>query len=344
MASTVKVQDVIKYARSFPELTPVFSDVSGWTQEPGLTIANDVMQRFLAEGMNWKFNRALVAPIITVPLQQDYIGVVHYNVGGPITDLSWLEHGQWVDINNTSIPKPMRDLEVERDIAPTSYQGLPFKASWIPMALAQMGTWAPSTPYRTGLGNVTGVIAPAGTLQSTLIQQFVDVHGNFLFVSQSGTTGSISGSVQPDAGAGATPGTVVDDGTSTPQLQWTVADPTAAAIRVWPLPPVAGIVWCVNVVYQKKPPILISLQQTFDPIPDEYQHLIRQGFIAKCKDHASPGSRAAMAANESWEKALMATLRSGDREQQNEIIYPSEGIMAGGPFSVPIGPAWPFRY
>jgi hypothetical protein len=97
-------------------------------------------------------------------------------------------------------------------------------------------------------------------------------------------------------------------------------------------------------VYQKKPPILISLQQTFDPIPDEYQHLIRQGFIAKCKDHASPGSRAAMAANESWEKALMATLRSGDREQQNEIIYPSEGIMAGGPFSVPIGPAWPFRY
>ena len=344
MASTVKVQDVIKYARSFPELTPVFSDVSGWTQEPGLTISNDVMQRFLAEGMNWKFNRALVTPVITVPLQQDYIGIAKYNVGGAITDLSWLEHGQWVDINNTSVPKPMRDLECERDIPPTSYQGLPFKVSWIPIPIAQMGVWKANTQYTTGFGNTGGIVAPAGALQSTLIQQFIDVHGNFLYVSQNATTGSVSGSVQPDAGAGAVPGTVVTDGTSVPPLQWTVADPLGVALRLWPLPPVSGIVWQIQTTYQKKPPQLTSLQQTFDPIPDEYQHLIRQGFIAKCKEHASPGSKAALASNDAWEKALVATLRSGDREQENYIIYPSDGIMSGGVYAVPIGPAWPYRY
>jgi hypothetical protein len=344
MASTIKIQDVVKYARSFPELTPVFSDVSGWTQEPGLTIATDVLQRFLAEGMNWKFNRSLVNPVITVPLQQDYIGVTKYPTTSAVTDLSWLEHGQWVDINNTSVPKPMRDLEVERDIPPTSYQGLPFKVAWIPVPTAQMGTWTPNTSYCTGFGNTSGVIAPAGATQASLIQQFIDKNGNYLYVSGNGTTGSVSGSTQPYAAAGAAPGTTVTDGNSTPQLVWTVADPLGMALRLWPLPPVSGIVWCINTAYQKKPPILTSLLQTFDPIPDEYQHLIRQGFIAKCKEHASPGSKAAISALQAWVDALTATLKSGDREQENYIIYPSDGLMSGGVYSVPIGPSWPYRY
>ena len=549
MASTLTLQQVVRYAQSFPELSPVFP-ASGWTQEPALSIANDMMQEFLQEGMNWKFNSALLNPFLTVSLQQDYIGVsprftqppapgtpvtptfvqqqditatsnpftitlgtaptpgnllvmmmletdsshsgdtwtptgftniysnyfagalnnsyanvwtrtvqagdsasvvvnsteshasyrrffvlteiasagtpaisagnlngsgatpalpaasntailfldcaiggsvTHgvspssfYNVGptdqyttnspvqfygagnvpaSPITDtgasgggpylivtippataaalvtnqstldLCWLEHGTWVDINNTSIPKPQRNMECKKNLDPTSLQGIPFKLSWLPNNQATYGAWQANTYYPpgTGYGITQALTSP--------IQQIVDANGNFLYISSYGST-AYSGSTQPLAAIGAPPGTQVPDGS----LTWTVADPLGAAIRVWPLPPISGLVWQILTRYQKKPPILTSLQNTFAPIPDEYAHLIRAGFIAHAKEHANPGSKAAILAKQTWTEQLMRTLRGGDREEQDASMYPTDSLQSGGIMSTPIGPAWPYRY
>src|SRR5947209_1331315 len=117
--STIHIQDLVKTARAYPELTPIFA-TAGFTQEPALSIANDVMQKILAQGMNWEFNRATISPFLTVALQQDYIGVTPSSSGvGGVLDLGWLEACFRIDINNTVRPKPLFFMETVRNLGPT---------------------------------------------------------------------------------------------------------------------------------------------------------------------------------------------------------------------------------
>ena len=318
MASTITLQSIANSARAYPELTPVLG-TGGFTQEPALSIANDIMQKMLAVGMNWKFNRANATPFLTNTLQQDYIT--------SITNLSWLELSWRTDINNTSEPLPTYPMETVRDLPKTSRQNnTPFQISWLPNSLAVYGTWEVLTSYPTGLGQAQTPASP--------VQQFIDANGNFLYVSTNG----ISGAVAPAAPALSAAGVTVADGT----VVWTVADPNGVAFRILPLPANAGIVWQINPVYQKKPPILTSLQNTLTPIPDEYGYLFRQGFITMCYGHAgSPKFRDAYAI---WEQALFNATRSADREQENNTMYPSESIMGSDGMNAyaAIGPAWPW--
>lgn len=347
MASTITLQQIVNSIRAYPELTPVLG-AGGWTQEPALTIANDVMQRFLAQSLNWKFNRANVPTFLSIALQQDYVTNV--------TNLGWLEQGWRIDINNTSAggltnaPKPIFTMETVRDLGQTSYQASPFNMSWVPNSLATMGRWIANTQYQSGYQQA---LTPA-----TPIQQFIDANRNILFLNSNalglnlqspGFFGGasipqpgygLSGTIQPAAPIGAVAGTTVPDN----QLVWTVADPNGYTMRVAPLPAVSGLTWLIFAVYQKKPPILTSLQNTLAPIPDEFGYLFRQGFIAMAYRHAD--SRNAGDSYMKWEEDLMIALRSADREREDASFYPSESLMGGGPYKygMPVGPAWPFDY
>lgn len=348
MASTWTLQSIADDCRSYPELNPLFG-AGGWTQRPFLNIANDVMQRILSQSLDWKWNRAYVPGILTVALQQDYVTQV--------TDLGWLESAWRIDINNSTNngntgPKPVFTMESVRDLGQTSYQANPFNVSYIANSLAFMGQWTPSTAIGCGYGQSMTPITP--------IQQFIDKNGNILYIDSTvlglsinspgfsngpvvlpvpnpyGTTGT----VQPFAAPGATAGTTVTDNTVT----WTVANPNGYAMRMAPLPALSGLAWLVIPVYQKKPPNLISLQQTISPIPDEYAYLFRQGVIAMLYEHA--GSKMASESYAKWEEALMIALRGADREREDANFYPSESMTGGGPmkYGMPIGPAWPFDY
>ena len=343
MASTLTVQAVANSIRAYPDLKPLLP-TGGWTQEPALTIANDVMQRFLAQAMDWKFNRAYAPSLLTVALQQDYVSSV--------TNMGWLEQGWRIDINNTTVPKPIFTMETVRDLGQTSYQANPFNISWLPNNLAQMGTWQANTAYGAGYGQATTPVSP--------IQQFIDANGNILYINASvlnlslnspGYSGTpitglpgwpygTSGSVEPVLAANSAPGTTVVDGT----VIWTVADPNGIALRLAPLPATSGLCWLCIPVYQKKPPIITTLQQTIAPIPDEFGYLFRQGFLAMAYEHA--GSKLAGESYAKWEEDLFTALRSADREREDATVYPSESLMGGGPYKygMPIGPAWPFDY
>ena len=351
MASTLKLQDIVNSAKAYADLVPVLGK-GGWEQEPALTIANDVMQRYLSSNMNWKFNRAKPLSILTVALQQDYVT--------NITNLGWLEQGWRIDINNTINPKPAFAMEAVRDLALTSYQANPFNVSWIPNPIANFGMWKANTNYY-------GSYSVAQTPMSP-IQQFVDANGNILFIDSSvlklnlnspgwafngipstlpstTTPFGTSGSVQPILPPNTAPGTTVNDGGAN-GVTWTVTDPNAIAIRLAPLPATSGIPWLVVPVYQLKPPILKTLAQTIAPIPDEYGYLFRMGFMAMCRDHAAPGSKQAAESYQKWEEMLIVALRGADREREEAGLYPSESLMGGGPYKygMPIGPAWPFNY
>lgn len=342
MASTVTLQSIIDYLRSYEELRPVL-DASGFTEEPALSIANDIMQRFLAQGMDWKFNRANVAPFLTVPLQQDYVSSV--------TNLSWLEQGWRLDINNNAIPKPFFTMESVRDLGQTSYQANPFNLSWVPNNLAIMGEWQALTAYPCGYGVTYPLASP--------IQQFIDVNDNILYINSGGLGLSLnspgvgatgfasptppygtSGAVQPVLPASSAAGTTVVDGTVT----WTVADPNGIAIRLAPIPASGGLTWLINPIYQKKPTILTSLQNLLTPVPDEYLYLFRQGCLARAYQHA--GSRIGPEAYSQWEETIMIALRSADREREEASFYPTQGLTGGNPwrYGMPVGPSWPYDW
>lgn len=317
MASTIKISDIVTEIAVHPAVIPVLGTAPG--AYPALSIANDVLQRMLAQSLPWKFNRALAPLFLTVALQQDYIGPA-------VTDMAWLEQGWCIDINNTTTPKPVRSLETVRDIQQSWQQSVPFQVSWIPTPLAIYGTWQANTSYPTGLGVTQTPTSP--------IQQFIDANGNFLYVSTNG----ISGNSQPLAAINAPAGTTVNDGT----VVWKVADPNSYAFRVTPLPATSGIVWEMHLVYQKKPPIKTKLTDTLSPLPDEYGYLFRQGFLAQCMIHA--GVRGARDAYQEWEEMLITALRGADRERDQVTMYPSEGLLSGGQWGwgQPIGPANPF--
>ena len=105
------VLQIAKQLKADPSFYNVLGGSAGWSAEPILTIANEVLSRMLAENMPWIWNRAVVPPFLTVSLQQDYCT--------QLTDIGWLEDGWIIDINNSTsnsngAPKPKRDLETVR--------------------------------------------------------------------------------------------------------------------------------------------------------------------------------------------------------------------------------------
>jgi hypothetical protein len=343
--NSLTLQGIVNFLRTYPELVPILG-TTGYSTEPALTLANDVMQRIFAQGMDWKWNRALIPSFLTVALQQDYLTQV--------SDVGWLESVTRVDINNNTnngnlAMKPEFTTEAVRDLNPQSLQGSPFDFNVIPNKLAILGTWQPNTVYSCGYGVAQTPITP--------VQQFMDANGNLLYIDSTvlglnrvspGFTGDtisltnspygVSGSTQPSLPTLSAPGTTVQDGS----VIWTVADPDGAAVRMDPVPAICGLCWLIYPVYQRNPPVFVNLQSTIYPLPNNMAYLFRQGLKAYLMEHA--GSAKAAATMAGWETTLMTALRAADREQENFVMYPSSGLMESGSYygGAAIGPGWPF--
>jgi hypothetical protein len=342
------LQQLANQLKSRPEFFNVLGGAAGYSTEPFLTVANEVLSRILAENMPWKWNRKVIPPFITVSLQQDYVT--------NITDIGWLEDGWRIDINNSTsnnngAPKPIFPLETVRDLQQTAQQSVPFNVSYVPNDQAFLGLWQANTAYGCGYGQAQTPRTP--------IQQFRDENGNILFIDSSqlglniespGYAGSVitppgfypygvSGSTPPSAPPNATPGTMITDGTIT----WTVADPEGYAIRLSPTPALNGLCWMLIVNYQVVPKQLMRLQDTVDQIPFFMAYLFRQGLrAALSRENGSPTGPQMYA---EWEETLMKACRAADRQQDDYALTPIRPIMGAenpwlNPFNV--GASWPF--
>ncbi len=343
------VQEVVTQLKSNPDFFNVLGGAAGYSTFPALTIANEVMCRILAENMPWKWNRKVLAPFLTVSLQQDYVSNT--------VDIGWLEDAWRVDINNSTsnnngAPKPIFAMETVRDDIWTSTQSVPFNISFIPNTQASLGLWQANTVYGCGYG--------VAQLPRSPIQQFKDVNGNILFIDSTqlglniespgftGTTISLpptspygtSGSTQPAAPANATPGTLVQDNT----VVWTVADPIGYAFRLNPTPALNGLCWYIVCQYQVRPPRLLMLKDTLAPIPNEMIYLFRQGMRAAL--YRENGNKEGMQQYQEWEETLVKAVRAGDRQQEDFRMYIEQSPMgSSGGWTQSyqgIGAAYPF--
>ena len=353
--SSITLQSVVDYARSFAEVNPILP-AGGYSYEPALTFANDVLQKILSQGLNWRWNTSYVPLFLTNALQQDYIT--------NLTDIGWLTSGFRVDINNNTnsgnlCPKPLFLMETNRDMGLTPYQGNPGQVCFINNNQCNFGTWSANTVYNCGYG-------VAGSPE-TPIQQIVDANSNMLFLDTSvmnltpnvqgyqgtpiplpipnpynstGLNYGTSGAVAPLLPPNSAPGTTVQDGT----LTWTVANPNGYALRLNPLPPEGGFVWLMWIVYQRRAPRFTSLQQTISPVPDDLAYLFREGFLYKCLAHAN--SPRADKMNLAWHEQIEQAIRAGEREEQVWDFVPDSGMSGASPMGpwAAVGPANPFNY
>ena len=97
--STVTLQNILDVCQGFGDAIPTLN-AGGSQNQPFLICCTDVMNAICAVSFPHKWNEINLPPFYTNSLQQDY-AVVNSD-GSSVTNLSWLERGVAIDINNTT--------------------------------------------------------------------------------------------------------------------------------------------------------------------------------------------------------------------------------------------------
>ena len=307
--STTTLQQVLDYASAKGVPIPT-QTAAGYGTELAIKLANDVMGDIIAERFNWKWNRATAAAFYTNSWQQDYPQI-------GLTNLGWLEDADRVDINNTALPKPMRQLTCRRQLSRVSMSWTPvMELCWMYNFQLTFGVWpGPGVVY------APLVVTPPAIVQQNPLMSMVDANGNLLIVTGFGTTG-LAAPVLPGNSAEGTP---VTDGS----VIWTVASPNSQGFRVHPLPGASGPVWQITPYYQMLLQKLTALSSLINPIPDDYSRIFQTGYeIASKRSSPNPGDRAEGEKEYPlWMKAMKDAAKQGDREADAYGMLPATSVV-----------------
>ena len=311
--SSFTVQLLIDFARTFDFTVPTVG-LAGYSDEPALSFANDIIQKILAKNNPWKWNSYQVPIFYSQPYQQDYPTSISANTMG------WLESATFTDINNpagtpTFHVQPI--LQCVARLQPTYVLGVPTEVCWIMNRNAQTGVWPGA-----GITYTNPLVSQGGGPGSNPLTAILDPNGNIQVVTTYGTTG---GSQPAWPAANAAAGTVT---TESGGLQWTVQDPNGIAFRLNALASFGSNVWQFNITYQQRAPLITTLGQTFAPIPDELQYLIKQGFLAFCYKKADRKTFQIEYAQ--WLEDIQQALEQTDRETQSFGFYPADSLQGSG--------------
>jgi hypothetical protein len=169
-------------------------------------------------------------------------------------------------------------------------------------------------------------------------------HGDYTNASDTGTGAIVP--VYPVYQAGnpsvsSTVATTVTDGTCV----WTAINPKGQGFRLNPIPPQTGVVWLINPVAQMRVPRFANMQQTLEPIPDDWEKYFKDGFFAQCY-RRSPDPKVRLKFKDEWALFLQSldnAVKQGQREMDDFGFYPGNpGVMDTGWAVNPTRPDWPY--
>lgn len=311
--STVCLQDTVDIISSMADVSPQ-ANPSGYAENLTLAIGDDVMNDLIARRFNWKWNSKNAAPFYTNSLQQDYPLLGVYDIG-------WIEDGLWIDINNTAKPQPNGQCQSAQDLQParsnySQYPGAwPRRACWMYNHQFLYGQWpGPNSVYTPPL-TTQPVIQNGPTA-------FIDKNGNILLLTTYGTTGA----TQPYAASvNATPGTAVTDGTCV----WTVCDPLGQGFRIQDFAPPTGPVYQVTLKYQRRAKKFMKLDESLDPIPDDYAHYFRKGYKAYSYGYSSDAKTRSQFddMHRDWMSGMGEAMEEGNREPEAFMLLPATRVV-----------------
>lgn len=323
--STISLQMVDDYVAGHGIPTPL-TGPSGYGMDLALSMATDLMSDLISERFNWKWNRKAAPAFYTNSWQQDYPQI-------GITDIGWIEDCDQTQINSTSLPKPIWNPSVVKQLSRSSQSiWRPDKVCWMYNSELSYGSWPGAGVVYSPL---VGVNAPQ---KQNPLMSMIDANGNLLILTGFGTTGSAAPSLPASSAEGAT----VTDGSCT----WTVVNPNGMGFRLSCLPGGTGPTYQMIVYYQAKPVSITSIDQLLSPIPDDQARHFKRGYRAACVEASpNPGDRQRFPETKAdWLNALAGILKDADKELNVYGLIPATSVVepAWGYMRNPQDPSQPF--
>lgn len=283
MSSTITLQSIINVASTHVDLLPL-AGVGGYSNEPALSLCNDALSELLSSPNDWKFNRVEMPSLTTCPNKQDYIfgGASAFTLGSTSSGVGIaLSSASAITVSSGTVT--VTTLETHRfSVGDTVY------LSGVVMSTGNAAKYNSTFSDNGTSSGWSGGYAITATTSNS-----------FSFVAVSGQNNSDVGGAPgiTDFGWLASGSMVELNNTSSPpntrQLTaykeihpWSgVANPEQVCvlkdnndgtlkIRFYECP--GNTIWTVNLVYQSKAPLKVSLADTWSPVPDEYSFVVRQ--------------------------------------------------------------------
>lgn len=329
---TITLQNIVNLASTFIELLPI-TGIGGFTNEPALSICNDVLAELLAAPYDWKWNRAEMPLFVTSTYKQDYLfaGACAFTLGS--TAQGWA-----IDLTtNSGLTQAggvvtVKTLETHQfavgDVVyltgctlangnPSAYNAVLTQTSsssvWsagrtITGVTATTFTFAGVTAETSGAAGISDFgwlcngtqVAMLDTSPLREIRQIETVF-ELTLTSRSAVTAPEKVCVLQDLGTG------------------------VLKLRLREVP--AQTPWGLNLVYQKRAPLKTDLTKLWDPIPDNFSYVYRQGFLS----HAYRAVNSSRAEKEDlkFQRQIAKALSQGDNEADDIHVYPEAGLMTG---------------
>jgi hypothetical protein len=329
MSSTITLQKVIDLARTHIELLPI-ADVNGFTNEPALSLCNDVLQELLSAPFAWKFNRVEMPMLVTASRRQDYLfaGAVAFTLGS---------NSRGAGIGLASTPAIS---ESGTTVTVTTLEAHGFQVGDVVYmagntVAAYNSTFTQNDSGSTWSGGWTITVVPSTT--------------SFQFTHASSGLGTSGASGITNFGW-LTDGTMVElNNTSSPQttqpveavrdIQTTsisgrpakvcvIQDLGTGVLKIRFRPVPSTTIWGINLVYQAKAPLKTALDNFWSPFPDELSFVYRQGFLAHAYRYQNSGR--ADAEYMKFQQKIAKALGADDREMSDIHVVPEIGLMDWG--------------
>jgi hypothetical protein len=333
--STITLQNVVNLAATHVDLVPL-AGIGGYTNEPALSLCNDVIQTLFAPQLqtgtgrpivlDWKWNRAEMGMFVTSPNRQDY-----KFAGAVLFTLSNVPQGVGIDLASASALTIVGSTVAIKTL--DQYNGSVGDVCYIQgtgsnydSTLTQNGitsTWGGNTYTITAINGLTVTAtltgSASGTSGSAGITDFGWLVAGTLVCLNTNTA------IFPTRHLNAVRDLQPYSYASTPTEVAVIQDLGTGVLRIRFRPvPGAGMIWGCNLVYQKKAPLKTALTQTWTPIPDEVSYAYRQGFLARAYEYIN--SPKAEAERQKFEMSILKALGGDCRETSDISLYPAEGI------------------
>lgn len=332
MAQTLTVQSVVNLASTHTELMPL-ANVGGYSNEPAISLANDVLSELLMGGdklgpFPWKCNRATTNLFVTAYGKNDYLwaGASAFTlVGSGVGAAIDLKSNNGITVAASVVT--VKTLEphgfaVGNTVYMTGNADAPYNSAFAagPQASQWSGGWVIATvptPTSFTFASTAGQTITSGASGITdmgWLENFTFVDMTDISYPQFIRYGITVRTLPPYSRVGSFPdrlSLVQDLGTG------------VVKFRVQPLP--GNTPLGILIVYQKAAPTLTALSQFWGPFPDEYNAMIRQAFLARAFRFIN--SKRSEVETQKAEAMIVAARGRDDAEESEDFITPDNPLM-----------------
>jgi len=330
--STITLQTIVNFASTHIDLLPL-SGVGGYTNEPALSLCNDVLSDLISDPNDWVFNRVEMAPVFTCQNKQDYLfaGATAFSLGS--TSQGWaIDLGSNSGITVAAGVVTVKTLEAHRFavgdvIYLTGVVMTTGTASYYNSVFTDDG----SSSSWSGSWTILTVGTKSFTFAATTGQANSDVGGapgitNFGYAT-SGTLQEVNNNSSPP---NQYPLTMkrelpVVSRVANPDKCAVLADLGTGVLKIRFHMVPGSTVFMANIVYQAKAPLKTALTDTWAPFPDNFATVLRQGLLYRCYRYLNDPKE-----QTEYQKlqAEIAKVQAADDATQTDVnIQPEEGLM-----------------